>query len=106
MKFGQGPALEASARPATGTGRWPRLVPRGAECANKLAGRTLTKFCNESPAWFVNAHRKLDEGVFAAYGWPTELTGEQTPERLLALNVERAGGNPPTRTGRAQTAGP
>lgn len=37
------------------------------------------------------AHRRLDEAVFAAYGWPIDLTNEQILERLLALNLERAG---------------
>jgi hypothetical protein len=29
--------------------------------------------------------------VFAAYGWPGDLEDEQILERLLALNLERAG---------------
>lgn len=33
---------------------------------------------------------ELDEVVFAAYGWPPDLTDEQILERLLALNLERA----------------
>lgn len=36
------------------------------------------------------AHRKLDEAVFAAYGWPPDLTDDQILERLLDLNIERA----------------
>jgi hypothetical protein len=39
---------------------------------------------------FDLAHKKLDEAVFAAYGWPIDLTDEQILERLLALNLERA----------------
>jgi hypothetical protein len=37
-----------------------------------------------------NAHKRLDDAVFAAYGWPTEMTGEGILERLLALNHSRA----------------
>jgi hypothetical protein len=36
------------------------------------------------------AHKKLDAGVAATYGWPAGLTDEQILERLLALNLERA----------------
>jgi len=35
-------------------------------------------------------HDDLDAAVFAAYGWPTDLTDEQILERLVALNAERA----------------
>lgn len=35
-------------------------------------------------------HDQLDAAVFAAYGWPHNLTDEEVLERLVALNVERA----------------
>lgn len=38
-----------------------------------------------------HAHRRLDAAVFAAYGWPADLDDEAILERLLALNLERAG---------------
>jgi hypothetical protein len=34
--------------------------------------------------------RKLDEAVFAAYGWPSSLTDAELLEGLLALNHQRA----------------
>jgi hypothetical protein len=37
-----------------------------------------------------DAHRKLDEAVFAAYGWPTTLTDDEVFQELLKLNHERA----------------
>jgi hypothetical protein len=37
------------------------------------------------------AHKKLDEAVFAAYGWPSDLSDEEILERLLALNLEQVG---------------
>jgi hypothetical protein len=43
------------------------------------------------PYWLVEAHRKLDAPVVAAYGWPVTLTDAELPERLLALNHQRAG---------------
>jgi hypothetical protein len=30
--------------------------------------------------------------VFAAYGWPSDLTADKILARLLALNMERAAG--------------
>jgi hypothetical protein len=55
-----------------------------------LSKRTLTNLYNERPSWLVDAHRTLDEAVFAAYGWPSTLTDAEILERLLALNHERA----------------
>ena len=56
----------------------------------KRADRTFTNLYNKRPAWLTNAHRKLDEAVFAAYGWPPTLTDSEILERLLELNHERA----------------
>jgi hypothetical protein len=36
------------------------------------------------------AHRRLDEAVFAVYGWPADLSDEAILERLLQLNLERS----------------
>jgi type II restriction/modification system DNA methylase subunit YeeA len=52
--------------------------------------RTLTQLYNERPTWLDNAHRKLDTAVFAAYGWPVDLSDDDILARLLALNLERA----------------
>ncbi len=65
------------------------LSPEGAP-ASVRRERTLTKLYNELPAWLATAHAKLDEAVFAAYGWPPDLPDEETLARLLALNLERA----------------
>ena len=54
----------------------------------------LTKLYNERPQWLANAHRALDEAVFAAYGWPSDLAKQEILARLLALNQERAGSSP------------
>ncbi len=86
-------AVAADALPAhskIGVARYPRLVPKDADCAAKLKKRTLTNLYNERPAWLDLAHKKLDAVVAAAYGWPADLTDEQILERLLALNLERA----------------
>jgi type II restriction/modification system DNA methylase subunit YeeA len=58
--------------------------------ADELKRRTLTNLYNARPAWLADAHRKLDEAVFAAYGWPSTLTDAELLERLLALNHQRA----------------
>jgi type II restriction/modification system DNA methylase subunit YeeA len=73
-----------------GTVRWPRTVPKDADCAASLAKRTLTNLYNQRPAWLDLAHKKLDEAVSAAYGWEDSLSDEQILERLLQLNLERS----------------
>ena len=83
--------IHESNQSGIGTVRWPRLVPRDAECAARLKKRTLTNLYNERPTWLDLAHRRLDEAVFACYGWPTDLSDDQILERLLELNLERAG---------------
>ena len=45
---------------------------------------------NERPAWLANIHKRLDEAVFAAYGWPAYLSDDGLLAKLLALNLERA----------------
>jgi hypothetical protein len=37
----------------------------------------------------VNAHARLDEAVYAAYGWPADLPDEEVLKELLALNLEQ-----------------
>ncbi len=74
-----------------GTVRYPRLVPKDEEAAEKLKTRTLTNLYNQRPTWLDLVHRKLDEAVFAAYGWDSGISDDEILERLLALNLERAG---------------
>ena len=71
--------------------RYPRLVPKDAAAAAELKKRTLTNLYNECPKWLQNAHRRLDEAVFAAYGWPSDLSDDALLARLLELNLSRAG---------------
>ncbi|MCY3022937.1 MAG: hypothetical protein NTW87_28505, partial [Planctomycetota bacterium] len=73
-----------------GTVRYPRTVPLDADCAAKLAKRTLTNLYNERPTWLDLAHKKLDAAVCAAYGWPADMSDEEILKRLLELNLERA----------------
>lgn len=73
-----------------GTVRYPRLVPKDDEANEQLAKRTLTNLYNERPTWLDLAHRKLDEAVFAAYGWEQTLSEDEILTRILALNHERA----------------
>ena len=73
-----------------GTVRYPRLVAKDDDCAVELKKRTLTNLYNQRPTWLDLAHKELDEAVFAAYGWPPELTDEEILKKLLALNLERA----------------
>jgi type II restriction/modification system DNA methylase subunit YeeA len=73
-----------------GTVRYPRVVPADEAAAKKLAKRTLTNLYNERPTWLDLAHKRIDEAVFAAYGWPADLSDDELLARLLALNLERA----------------
>ena len=56
---------------------------------------TLTNLYNEHPSWLKRAHKRLDEAVFNAYGWPPDLTDDEVLARLLALNQERAAAQEP-----------
>jgi type II restriction/modification system DNA methylase subunit YeeA len=80
---------ESDAR-GIGTVRYPRLVAKDDEAAEQLKKRTLTNLYNQRPTWLDLAHHKLDETVFAAYGWDPGISDEEILERLLALNLERA----------------
>jgi type II restriction/modification system DNA methylase subunit YeeA len=82
--------VEPDAR-GIGTVRWPRTVPKDADCAASLRTRTLTNLYNQRPAWLDLAHRKLDEAVLAAYGWEKGISDDDLLAKLLALNLERAG---------------
>jgi hypothetical protein len=56
----------------------------------ELKKRTLTNLYNQRPTWLENAHARLDEAVFAAYGWPSDLSDEDVLQNLLTLNLERS----------------
>ena len=66
--------------------------PEDSLAPSELKKRTLTNLYNQRPTWLENAHRKLDEAVFAAYGWPEppdKLSDAEIVKRLLALNLQR-----------------
>ena len=77
-----------------------RLIPRNAKAAAILKSRTLTNLYNTRAtpegAWLDNLHRALDEAVAAAYGWPADLSEDETLTRLLQLNQARAARGRPT----------
>lgn len=43
------------------------------------------------PTWLDLAHKPVDAAVLDAYGRPHDIGDEAILERLLALNLERAG---------------
>jgi hypothetical protein len=51
--------------------------------------RTLTNLYNARPTWLDLAHRRLDEVVFAAYGWKSNLNDQEVLEKLLELNLDK-----------------
>ena len=70
--------------------KYPRIIPRDEASARELKKRTLTNLYNQRPAWLDMAHRRLDEAVFASYGWPVDLSDDELLAKLLELNLERA----------------
>jgi hypothetical protein len=66
------------------------LNPEGMTEA-ELKKRTLTNLYNQRPTWLQNIHNRLDRAVFAAYGWPPDVSDEGILKNLLALNLERRG---------------
>ena len=79
---GRGPRPRREAR---------RLAQPARRSEAELKKRTLTNLYNARPDWLELAHRRLDEAVLDAYGWPADLADEEILARLLALNLERAG---------------
>ena len=73
-----------------------RILPRSPAAAQALKARTLTKLYNTrgtpEGAWLDGLHRKLDEAVAAAYGWPADISEEDALGALLALNQARPAG--------------
>lgn len=67
----------------------PGKEPKGSPLVNAIA-EAARELVEKRDAWLAEAHRKLDEAVFAAYGWPATLTDAEPLERLLQLNHERA----------------
>ena len=61
------------------------------EEATVISEWTLTDLYNQRPTWLELARKKLDQPIFSAYGWPSDLSDEEILEKLLALNLERAG---------------
>ena len=57
----------------------------------QLKKRTLTNLYNARPTWLQLAHEKLDAAVADAYGWPADPADGEILERLLMLNLARAG---------------
>jgi hypothetical protein len=62
----------------------------GALEPKKLELRTLTNLYNQRPTWLAEAHRALDEAVFAAYSWPANVSDDDILTRLLELNLAHA----------------
>ncbi len=56
-----------------------------------LKKRTLTNLYNARPTWLQQVHQRLDQAVLDAYGWHEGLADTAILERLLVLNLARAG---------------
>jgi hypothetical protein len=53
------------------------------------AKRKLTNLYNQRSTWLDLARKSLDEAVFAAYRWRSDLSDDEILEKLLELNLER-----------------
>ena len=89
--------IAAADKNGIGTVRYPRLVPKDADAAAKLAKRTLTNLYNENPAWLREANARLNAAVAAAYhettgdtAWQTGVPDDGLLALLLALQQQRA----------------
>lgn len=56
----------------------------------ELKKRTLTNLYNQRPEWLDRIHKRLDNAVLDAYGWPYNLSDNEILERLLKLNLKRS----------------
>jgi len=81
----------AGAPPPPNTDEHQSVFGGGRVGAGRGEQRTLTGLYNARPTWLDLAHKKLDSAVLKAYGWPDGLSDEEILERLLKLNLERAG---------------
>jgi hypothetical protein len=81
--------IESADERGIGTVRYTRLVARDKATAKELSKRTLTNLYNQRPTWLDLAHKRLDEAVFAAYGWNPLISDDEILANLLALNLER-----------------
>jgi hypothetical protein len=75
-----------------------RILPKFGH-GDDLKTRTLTNLYNARQAgqakWLDALHNELDAAVADAYGWADytpEMSDEEILQRLLALNLERTGG--------------
>ena len=69
-----------------------RPAPRTLFAEEELKSRTLTNLYNRRPQWLDDLHRRVDEAVAAAYGWPADIGDEEAMGALLELNKLRASG--------------
>jgi hypothetical protein len=76
--------------PEIGVVKYPRTIPRDEASAKELKKRTVTNLYNQRPAWLDLAHKRLDEAVFAAYGWSPDIADDDLLAKLLELNLQRA----------------
>ena len=66
-----------------------RPVPRNEVVVKELKKRTLTNLYNARPQWLDDAHAALDAAVASAYGWPADISDDDSLRELLALNGSR-----------------
>ena len=70
-----------------------RWLNRAGASEARLKKRILINLFNSPPTWLANAHCARDAAVFAAYGWPHDLSDDAILERAAGVtrSGERAG---------------
>lgn len=63
---------------------------RAGTAPDALAAKSRKIFDDGLVLILKELHDRLDRAVFAAYGWPSDLTDDDILARLVALNAERA----------------
>jgi hypothetical protein len=77
-------------RDRAGSAWWcaSRAIDTPGASAATLTKRALTSLSDERPIRLDLAHRRVNEAVLDAYGWPHDLSDERNLACLLALNLE------------------
>ena len=76
-----------------------RPMPRDEDAAKALKKRTLTNLYNTRPQWLSMHTNTLDAAVAAAYGWSTDISGDEVLRELPALSTTSASGSTWTSSG-------
>jgi hypothetical protein len=67
-----------------------RILAASGNALQRVKSRPIRSTFSIFATRFDLTHKRLDDAVFAAYGWQPDLTDEEIVEKLLGLNLERS----------------